>query len=118
VSLIAPTVSTHLMNVHLRHLSEHLGCDRHAVLILDGAGWHTSNDLEIPENITLLLLPPYSPELNPVERVWLWLRQRKLSNRLLPADEQLDQLLGELITGISAKRLRSLTRTEWLEHAA
>jgi transposase len=105
------------MNVHLRHLSEELGDDRHAVLILDGAGWHTAHEIDVPENVTLLFLPPYSPELNPVERVWGWLRDRKLSNRILPADAALDALLAEIITDIPPERLRSLTRTEWLEHA-
>lgn len=115
VALIAPTVNTYLMNVHLRHVSEALGDDRHAVLILDGAGWHTSKELVVPDNITLLFLPPYSPELNCVERVWLWLRQHTLSNRILPADKDLDHLLGEAFVSIPPSRLQSLTRTAWLE---
>ena len=53
--------------------------DVHAVLVLDGAGWHGARALAIPPNITLVPLPPYSPELNPVERVWLHLRERFLS---------------------------------------
>ena len=118
VTLTAPTVNTHLMNVHLRHVSEHLGNQRHAVLIMDGAGWHTSNDLVVPDNITTLLLPPYSPELNPVERLWLWLRQHTLSNRILPADEALDELLGEAMLELTPERIQSLTRVSWLEHAA
>ena len=115
VALIAPTVNTYIMNVHLRHLSEELGPDRHAVLILDGAGWHTGNEVQVPPNITLLLLPPYSPELNPVERVWRWLRDRKLSNRILPAGDELDALLAEAMRGISPERLRSICHTHWLE---
>jgi transposase len=113
--LIAPTVNTYLMNAHLRHVSEALGSGRHAVLILDGAGWHKSNDLRVPANVTLLHLPPYSPELNPVERVWRWLRDRKLSNRILPADAELDALLAEAMTAISPERFRSICHVEWLE---
>ena len=52
-------------------------------MILDQAGWHGSNALAAPANITLVPLPPYSPELNPVERVWLYLKERFLSHRLL-----------------------------------
>ena len=48
-------------------------------MVVDGAGWHTSKTLAIPDNITLVRLPPYSPELNPVERIWLFLRERFLS---------------------------------------
>ena len=68
-ALIAPTVNAYLMNVPLRHLSEELKPHRHAVLTLDGAGRHTAGGLQVPSNITLLCLPAYSPELNPVERV-------------------------------------------------
>lgn len=120
VALIAPTVNSYLMNVHLRHLSEQLGPQRHAVLILDGAGWHTAKGLEVPENVTPLLLPSYSPELNPVERVWHWLRDRKLSNRNLPAGDQLDALLAQVIRQITPERFRTLCHTDWLtpRHAA
>ena len=57
--------------------------DEHVALVLDGAGWHASKRLRVPSNITLVRLPPYWPELNPVERVWLYLKQRFLSLRLL-----------------------------------
>ena len=116
MALIAPTVNTHLMNAHLRHLSEELGPDRHAVLILDGAGWHKSNGLVVPDNITLRHLPPYSPELNPVERVWRWLRDRTLSNRILPADAELDALLAQAMNAISPQRFRSICHVDWLDH--
>src|SRR5829696_7172164 len=55
----------------------------HATLVLDGAGWHVSDDLTVPPNLTLVHPPPYSPELNPVERVWGYLRDRWLSHRVL-----------------------------------
>ncbi len=54
----------------------------HVALVLDGAGWHSGKTLRVPCNITLVPLPPYSPELNPVERVWLYLKERFLSLRL------------------------------------
>ena len=55
----------------------------HAALLLDGAGWHTAGDLAVPANVSLIFLPPYAPELNPVERIWLHLRERYLSLRLI-----------------------------------
>jgi transposase len=51
-------------------------------MVLDNAGWHTTNAVEVPHNVTLVLLSPYAPQLNPVERVWLYLRERHLSHRL------------------------------------
>jgi len=70
-----------MMNLHLAEISAVVTSGAHAVLILDGAGWHQNGDkLRVPGNITLLHLPPYSPELNPVETVWEYLRANKLSN--------------------------------------
>jgi len=62
------------MNEHLRFISEQVGPNRHIVLVLDQAGWHVSKSLKVPNNITLLHLPPYSPELNCIERLWAYLK--------------------------------------------
>ena len=83
VCLALPIVSTEAMSLFLRHFAATLAEDEHAVMALDGAGWHGSHALAVPANVTLLRLPPYSPELNPVERVWLHLRERHLSHRTL-----------------------------------
>ena len=56
----------------------------HAALLLDGAGWHIAEDITVPTNVSLIFLPPYAPKLNPVERIWLYLRERFLSLRLFP----------------------------------
>ena len=82
-ALVLPEVSTTAMQVFLDRFGETLAADEHAVMVVDQAGWHTAHALAVPDNITLVLLPPYSPELNPVERVWLFLRERHLSHRLL-----------------------------------
>ena len=71
------------MNLHLTEISANVVPGAHAVLTIDGAGWHQTGDkLRVPDNITLLPLPPYSPELNPVENIWAFLRGNKLSNRV------------------------------------
>ena len=68
------------MQVYLDKFAETIGPDEHVLLVLDQAGWHEAKTLRIPANITL---PPRSPELNPVERVWLFLKEKFLSHRLL-----------------------------------
>jgi hypothetical protein len=83
VALVLPEVSTAAMNVFLAELAAAVPARTHAVLVLDRAGWHVSTDLAIAANLTLVHLPPASPELNPVERVWLYLRERWLSHRVL-----------------------------------
>lgn len=71
------------MNLHLIEISAKVTPGAHAVLTIDGAGWHrTGGKLRVPNNMTILHLPPYSPELNPVENVWAYLRGNKLSNRV------------------------------------
>ena len=83
IALALPTVSTAAMNLFLAELGRALPPDTHAALVLDRAGWHLAADLVVPANLTLLPLPPYSPELNPVERIWQHLRDRWLSHRVL-----------------------------------
>src|SRR3546814_9407233 len=70
------------MNLHLQEISRAVAPGAHAVLVVDGAGWHVSPELEVPENITLLPLPPYAPELNPIENVWEYLRANNLAIRV------------------------------------
>jgi transposase len=81
--LALPRVNAEAMDVFLEHFARQLEPGVHAVLILDQAGWHDARALHVAETITLLPLPPASPQLNPVERVWLSLRERCLSHRML-----------------------------------
>ncbi len=79
------------MSLHLEEISSQVTQGSHAVLLLDGAGWHqTGGKLRVPANISLLHLPAYSPELNPVENIWQFLRQNHLSNRVF---ENYDEIL-------------------------
>ena len=70
------------MNLHLAAISKEIAPQAHAVIIIDGAGWHKSQDLKVPDNISLLRLPPYSPELNALENIWEYLRQNFLAGRV------------------------------------
>jgi hypothetical protein len=82
-ALVLPHANAAMMNLHLAEISRCVAPDAHALLLADGAGWHQpGGQLSLPSNITLLYLPPYSPELNPVENVWAFLRSNKLSNRV------------------------------------
>src|SRR6202007_1935272 len=79
-ALIMPICNTAAMNHHLSAISRQGAAGAHASVVLDGASWHKSHGLVAPSNITLLALPPYSPELNPVERVWHYLRSHWLAH--------------------------------------
>ncbi len=70
------------MQLHVDEIARHVAKGAHAVLLLDRAGWHTTGKLDMPANITPILLPSRSPELNPVENIWQYLRANWLSNRV------------------------------------
>lgn len=80
--LVLPRADTEAMTLHLAEIAAMVTPGAHAVLVLDGAGWHRGGDLVVPPNLTLLKLPPYAPELNPAENIWEYLRKKKLANRL------------------------------------
>ena len=85
-AMIMPYANTEAMNVHLEEISAEVAPGSHAILVCDGAGWHQrGKKLLVPDNITLLSLPPYSPELNPMENVWDYLRQNKLCATVWPS---------------------------------
>jgi len=80
--LILPVCTIEAMNLHLAEIAAAVAPGAHAALILDQAGWHLSDKLVVPPNITLVALPPKCPELNPIENVWQFMRQNWLSNRI------------------------------------
>jgi len=79
-----PKANTRAMQIHLDEISRIVAKRAHAVVLMDRAGWHTTGKLKVPKNITIILLPSRSPELNPVENIWQYLRQNWLSNRVFP----------------------------------
>ena len=82
VALMLPWANTEAMQLHLDEISRYVARKAHAAVLMDRAGWHTTGKLQVPKNITIILLPSRSPELNPVENIWQYLRQNWLSNRV------------------------------------
>ena len=79
-ALALPFADTEAMQLHLDEISQRVARRAHAVVLLDRAGWHTTDKLKVPKNLTLIFLPSRSPELNPVENLWQYLRANWLSN--------------------------------------
>ena len=77
-----PRANTDAMQRHLDEISRSVARKAHAVVLMDPAGWHSTDKLKLPKNLTVILLPSRSPELNPVENIWQYLRQNCLSNRV------------------------------------
>ena len=88
-ALVLPSCNTAAMNLHFAEISAAVDRGAHAILVMDQAGWHTSTSLVVPDNITIVPLPPRSPELNPVENVWRFMRDNWLSNRVFESYEDI-----------------------------
>jgi hypothetical protein len=113
VSRIFPTVNTNCMNVFLEHMSAHLGEEK-AILVMDCAGWHKSKTLVVPSNIMLMYLPPYSPELNPAERLWQYIKAKLIKNKIYTTLEALEKALEELFKTLTPNLLHSLCSINYL----
>lgn len=99
-SLLLPEVNSNNMNIYLERLSKSLKSEK-VILVLDGAAWHKSNELKVPRNIELLHLPPYSPELNPVEKLWQFIKSKVLRNRFYNNIKELETAVCDFIRGMT-----------------
>ena len=119
-ALIMPELNAGVLNLFLEQLSGALPAGVHAVLIWDGAGYHTSKDLKVPSNISLILLPPYSPELNPVENLWHYLRAHHWSNRAYQDYDELESEAAESLCTVCLDRdkVKSICNAEYVRNRA
>jgi transposase len=116
VALVLPDVNTAAMNRHLNEISRNVQPNAHAVIIIDGAGWHKAVDLIVPDNLSLLCLPPYSPELNAQENVWQYLRQNYLAGRIFDNYDAIVDASCAAWNAMSSEagRIASIASRDWL----
>ena len=103
------------MQLHLNEISKQVDTKAHAVVLMDRAGWHSTGKLKIPKNLTIILLPPKSPELNPVENIWQYLRANYLSNRVFENYEAIVEAACEAWNKLVAvpNTIRSIGMRDW-----
>jgi transposase len=116
-ALLAPRVNTVTMNAFLEVLSSEVDPGDLVVLIMDQAGWHRARALVVPGNIVILHLPPYSPELNPVENLWGYMRSHHLSNRAYDGYDHLMQAAGDAYRTLTPGVLKSVCRCDYAGRA-
>ena len=116
-ALVMPWCDTHAMNQHLIEISRNVANNAHAILVMDQAGWHMSNNLSVPENITILPLPPKSPELNPVENLWHFMRDNWLSNRVFRSYDDIVEHCCNAWRKLQTQpwNIMSIGRREWAQ---
>ena len=101
------------MNVFLRMLSEKYPNDS-MLLVCDGAAWHKSNDLVIPNNIELLFIPPYTPEMNPIEEIWTQIRKMGFRNEVFETLSDVVDRLSATICSLEHSVIQSITGRDWI----
>ena len=105
------------MNLLLKEVASQLPSGIHAAMLIDNAGWHVAHELRVPPSITLVHLPPYSPELNAIEKVWQYLRDRYLSGRLFSGTRAIVDACCAAWNNLIAEigRIRSLANFDWAQ---
>jgi transposase len=101
-----PNVDTACMNVYLQELSKEV--DEDFILIMDGAGWHKSKNLIVPKNIQLVILPPYCPELNPVERLWRFIKDNTIKNKVFETLKNLEDEVCEFVRNLTVEVIKNI----------
>ncbi len=115
-ALVMPWIGAEAMGLHLKAVSQMVTPGAHAVLVCDGAGWHqTGGRLRVPDNISLLPLPSYSPQLNPIENVWAFLRANHLNQRVWDSYDAIVEACCRAWTAFitDVDRVASVTRRVW-----
>jgi len=101
------------MNAYLQYVGKRLK-KRKAILVLDRAAWHKSKGLVIPSNITIVYLPPYSPELNPVERLWQYIKNHVLKNKFYATLREVEKAVSKCIRQLNEASLRTICSANYL----
>ena len=112
--LVLPRCDTICMNVFLEELSKAYPEDQ-ILLVCDGASWHNSKGLKTPDNITLLHIPPYTPEMNPIEQIWKQLRAMGFKNEVFTSLNHVVDRLCETICCLSHDMVKSITCRQWIQ---
>ena len=113
--LVLPFCNTDTMSLHLAEISLAVAPGAHAVVLMDQAGWHMTDKLYIPDNISIVALPPKCPELNPVGNIWQFMRDNWLSNRIFTSYENILNLCCEAWTKLVDQpwRIMTIGRRKW-----
>ena len=113
--LVPPFCNGAAMTLHPEEISGAVAPDAHAVLVMGRAGWHTSAKPGVPANITVLPPPPRSPELNPLENVWRFMRDNRLSNRVFSGHDDIVEHCCDARNKLIARpwKIMSIGHREW-----
>jgi putative transposase len=115
VSLVLPQTTAVCMSIFLEEVSRRF-LDEHILMIMDKAAWHTAGTLQIPENIEIFPLMPYSPELNPIENIWDEVREKGFKNEVFNSLNLVEDRLCDTLLGLEndTARVKGITGWQWI----
>jgi transposase len=116
-SLVLPVVNADAMSLFLSEVSSRHP-DDFILMVMDKAGWHQAKDLKVPENMRIIFLPPYSPELNPVEHLWEEIREKRFPNRVFKSLDAVESVLVDALHSLeqSPEKVAGITGFNWINH--
>jgi len=114
-SLVLPVVNAHAMSLFLSEVSQRHP-DDFIVMVMDKAGWHRAKDLKVPKNMRIIFLPPYSPELNPVEHLCEEIREKWFPNKVFKSLDAVESVLVDALHSLeqSPEKVASITGFNWI----
>lgn len=119
VGLTAPYLNVDTVNAFFEQFKKETDSKVHVLMIWDQAGFHTSKKIDVPENVTIVPLPPYSPQLNPIEKLWQYLRHHHWANRIYDGYDELTEAVIQAWQEVclDAKKVKSICRARYIESA-
>ena len=114
-SLVLPVVNADAMSLFLSEVSQRHPND-FILMVMDKAGWHQAKDLKVPQNMRIIFLPPYSPELNPVEHLWEEIREKWFPNKVFKSLDAVESVLVDALDSLeqSPEKVASITGFDWI----
>ena len=106
-TLLLPNVNIDCMNIFLAELSK-VNQDKKIAIVMDGAGWHKSAKLILSKNIRIIIQPPYSPELNPTEKLWQYIKDHTIKNRIYKTLCELENVVCRFVRTLTPETIRSV----------
>jgi len=113
LSLILPNVDTINFNIFLEEFAKTTN-NSNVILVVDGASWHRSKDLDIPNNIKIIIQPPYSPELNPIEKLWQYIKRHTIKNRLFDNLNLIEDEVCKILNSTSKDQFMQICNVNYI----
>ena len=112
-TLLLPNVNINCMNIFLKEFSKTIK-QRKVLIVMDGAGWHKSDKLKYPENIRILIQPAYSPELNPIEKLWQYIKDHTIKNKIYKTLPDLENQVCKFVRTLNPEIIRSICNVNYV----